>query len=65
VVPPAIGTLFLGEAHYENTAPGQLAEQVALCLSFDHRWLNGAAGAQFLQDVKEGMEAFSLDSLTS
>lgn len=63
VVPPAIATLFLGEAHFEHTGSGELFEQVALCLSFDHRWLNGAAGAQFLQDVKQGMEAFSIESL--
>jgi pyruvate/2-oxoglutarate dehydrogenase complex dihydrolipoamide acyltransferase (E2) component len=63
VVPPAIATLFLGEAHWEPTSEDTLLQQVALCLSFDHRWLNGAAGAHFLQDVKKEMEAFSLTSL--
>lgn len=63
VVPPAIGTLFLGEAHWEADSPDQFIQQVALCLSFDHRWLNGAAGAHFLQDVKREMEAFSLAAL--
>jgi 2-oxoisovalerate dehydrogenase E1 component len=58
VVPPAVATLFLGQAHWEAKAPGDFVEQVALCLSFDHRWLNGAAGAHFLQDVKGEMEAF-------
>jgi 2-oxoisovalerate dehydrogenase E1 component len=62
VVPPAIATLFLGEAHFEPDGPDSLAERAALCLSFDHRWLNGAAGAQFLQHVKEHMEAFSLEA---
>ncbi len=60
VVPPAIATLFLGEAHWEPAGPDALVEQASLCLSFDHRWLNGAAGAHFLQDVKREMEAFSL-----
>ncbi|MGC9450613.1 MAG: thiamine pyrophosphate-dependent enzyme [Oceanipulchritudo sp.] len=63
VVPPAIATLFLGEAHWEPQPEDTLLQQVALCLSFDHRWLNGAAGANFLQDVKREMEAFSLQSL--
>jgi 2-oxoisovalerate dehydrogenase E1 component len=57
VVPPAIGTLFLGQAHWEPRSADELIEQVALCLSFDHRWLNGAAGAHFLQDVKREMES--------
>ncbi len=60
VVPPAIGTVFLGEAHWERKSEDRLVQQVALCLSFDHRWLNGAAGAHFLQDVKKEMESFSL-----
>ncbi len=64
VVPPAIATLFLGEAHMEPKSAGELVQLVALCLSFDHRWLNGAAGAHFLQDVKREMESFSLDSMT-
>ena len=63
VVPPAIATLFLGEAHWELNGPEERCERAALCLSFDHRWLNGAAGAQFLQDVKRGMESFELASM--
>ncbi|MEX0325704.1 MAG: thiamine pyrophosphate-dependent enzyme [Puniceicoccaceae bacterium] len=63
VVPPAIATLFLGEAHLEALSPDEWIQQVALCLSFDHRWLNGAAGAQFLQSVKQEMEAFQLQVL--
>jgi pyruvate/2-oxoglutarate dehydrogenase complex dihydrolipoamide acyltransferase (E2) component len=63
VVPPAIATLFLGEAHWQPAGPQTATLQAALCLSFDHRWLNGAAGARFLQDVKARMEQFSLDQL--
>lgn len=65
VVPPAVGTLFLGEAHWETRGPDKMVEEVKLCLSFDHRWLNGAACAHFLQDVKQEMEAFKLDMLIS
>lgn len=61
VVPPAIATLFLGEAQFRNTSADTVAEQVSLCLSFDHRWINGAAGAQFLRSVKNAMEAFTAD----
>lgn len=59
VVPPAIGTLFVGESHMDSTAAGD-HEVVSLCLSFDHRWINGVAGAQFLADVRREMESFSL-----
>jgi pyruvate/2-oxoglutarate dehydrogenase complex dihydrolipoamide acyltransferase (E2) component len=65
VVPPAVGTLFLGESHWESKGPDTLVEEVKLCLSFDHRWLNGAACAQFLQSVKGEMESFTLDKLIS
>lgn len=64
VVPPAIATLFLGEAHWEAAAPDTFIQSVALCLSFDHRWLNGAAGAAFLHSVKTNMEAFTPEELT-
>lgn len=60
VVPPAIGTLFVGEAHYDDTPAQDAREVVNLCLSFDHRWLNGVAGAQFLNDVVNEMEHFEL-----
>lgn len=62
VVPPAIGTLFLGESHWERRED-TWHEEVSLCLSFDHRWMNGAAGARFLQEVKREMESFSLETL--
>lgn len=62
VVPPAIATLFLGEAHQEPGQNGEWVERVALCLSFDHRWINGAAGAHFLHDVRLAMQAISLST---
>ena len=57
VVPPAIATLFVGESHGDQGAAGEV---VNLCLSFDHRWINGVAGAAFLSDVKRLMESFTL-----
>jgi 2-oxoisovalerate dehydrogenase E1 component len=57
VVPPAIATLFLGEAHFELASDGSSVERVALCLSFDHRWLNGVAAAQFLQAIRQQLGA--------
>lgn len=56
VVPPAIATLFIGESHWElGNDRHTPTEQVELCLSFDHRWLNGVAGAAFLSEVKRFM----------
>ncbi|MBT4125366.1 MAG: 2-oxo acid dehydrogenase subunit E2 [Chloroflexi bacterium] len=33
-----------------------------ICLSFDHRIIDGAEASEFLQSVKSGLEAISLDS---
>lgn len=58
VVPPALATLFLGEPYFENLADGSVREVVALDLSFDHRWANGAGAGRFLKQVKENIENF-------
>lgn len=62
VVPPAIATLFVGEAHLDQRNPssgnGRPNEVVSLCLSFDHRWMNGVAAAQFLSEVRSQIESF-------
>lgn len=63
VVPPAIATLFLGSAYPEFQPPDQTRLTVALCLSFDHRWLNGAAAAAFIADVQKSIE--SIDPQTA
>ncbi len=61
VVPPAIATLFVGEAYWDvGVEQGQRREIVNLCLSFDHRWINGVAGAAFLNDVIKEMETLRL-----
>lgn len=57
VVPPAIATVFLGCAHQAPAADGTMVPTVNLCLSFDHRWLNGAAAAAFMADVRQFLEA--------
>lgn len=60
VVPPAIATLFLGESFYDPKPDGGGREVVHLDLSFDHRWINGAAGSAFLTDVRRELEEFAL-----
>ena len=63
VVPPAIATLFMGEAHLDATSGEKPCEKVSLCLSFDHRWANGVAGAQFMAEVRKEIEGFALNAL--
>ncbi|MEY2490177.1 MAG: 2-oxoisovalerate dehydrogenase component [Verrucomicrobiota bacterium] len=61
VVPPSIGTLFVGSAHYETLGDGkksQPAEVITLSLTFDHRVVNGAGAASFVHEVKEQIERF-------
>lgn len=63
VVPPAMGTLFLGKAHprmVEEEGVIFPVEVTTLSLTFDHRVVNGAGAAEFLHDVKHGLENFSL-----
>jgi pyruvate/2-oxoglutarate dehydrogenase complex dihydrolipoamide acyltransferase (E2) component len=61
VVPPSVGTLFVGSAHYETVGDGtkgQAAEVITLSLTFDHRVVNGAGAASFVHEVKEQIENF-------
>jgi 2-oxoisovalerate dehydrogenase E1 component len=63
LVPPAVGTIFIGEAHYEMQGDAEggwpsAQEVVALSLTFDHRVVNGAGAAAFIQDVKRLLEHF-------
>jgi 2-oxoisovalerate dehydrogenase E1 component len=63
VVPPSVGTLFVGSAHYETIADGKKsapAEVITLSLTFDHRVVNGAGAANFVHDVKELIEKFEI-----
>jgi 2-oxoisovalerate dehydrogenase E1 component len=63
VVPPAMGTIFIGSAHERLVNAGGVihpAEVVTLSLTFDHKVVNGAGAAAFLQEVKNQMENFKL-----
>ncbi|MBI2516174.1 MAG: 2-oxo acid dehydrogenase subunit E2 [Opitutae bacterium] len=63
VVPPAMGTLFIGTAHERMVNDDGVvypAEVVTLSLTFDHRVVNGAGVAAFMQDVKKEFEGFKL-----
>jgi len=63
VVPPSVGTLFVGTAHRELIPNGkntETAEVVTLSLTFDHRVINGAGAANFVHEVKEQIERFKI-----
>jgi 2-oxoisovalerate dehydrogenase E1 component len=63
VVPPSVGTLFIGSAHHEMISDGkknQTTEVITLSLTFDHRVVNGAGAANFLHDVKKEIESFKI-----
>ena len=63
VVPPAMATLFVGKAHERMINDGGMvypAEVTTLSLTFDHRVVNGAGAAAFLQDVKTQIGGFRI-----
>lgn len=63
VVPPAMGTLFIGKAHEKMLNDGGAvypAEVITLSLTFDHRVVNGAGAAAFLHDLKMQIAEFKL-----
>ena len=63
VVPPSMCTLFVGSAHerlINDDGVIHPAEVVTLSLTFDHRVVNGATAAAFVQEVKNRMEGFKL-----
>ncbi|HTL28584.1 MAG TPA: 2-oxo acid dehydrogenase subunit E2, partial [Tepidisphaeraceae bacterium] len=65
VVPPSVGTLFVGSAHYElspNGKKAQSVEVITLSLTFDHRVVNGAGAANFVHEIKELIESFAIPS---
>jgi len=67
VVPPSVGTLFVGSAHYETLGDGktsQPVEVITLSLTFDHRVVNGAGAASFVHEVKEQIEKFEVPVTT-
>lgn len=61
VVPPSVGTLFVGSAHQEMFGNGKKSEPtevITLSLTFDHRVVNGAGAASFVHEIKEQIESF-------
>jgi pyruvate/2-oxoglutarate dehydrogenase complex dihydrolipoamide acyltransferase (E2) component len=65
VVPPSVGTLFIGTAHRElisNGKKNESAEVITLSLTFDHRVVNGAGAASFAHEIKEQIENFNIPS---
>ena len=65
VVPPSIGTLFVGTAHRElisNKNKNESAEVITLSLTFDHRVVNGAGAAAFANEIKKQIEKFKIPS---
>ena len=63
VVPPSVGTLFVGSAHHElspNGKKAQTIEVITLSLTFDHRVVNGAGAANFVHEIKELIEGFEI-----
>jgi len=66
VVPPSVGTLFVGAAHQELSLNGKKAQTVAmitLSLTFDHRVVNGAGAANFVHEIKGLIEAFAIPTV--
>ena len=65
VVPPSVGTLFVGTAHRElisNKNKNESAEVITLSLTFDHRVVNGAGAAAFANEIKKQIEGFKIAS---
>ena len=65
VVSPAVATLFLGEAFWHpvpKMGGFDFVRMVMLSLTFDHRIINGVGAANFLNEVKNRIESFSLES---
>jgi 2-oxoisovalerate dehydrogenase E1 component len=65
VVPPSVGTLFVGTAHHElipNKNQNESAEVITLSLTFDHRVVNGAGAASFANEIKKQIENFKIPS---
>ena len=63
VVPPSVGTLFVGTAHRElipNGNKNESAEVITLSLTFDHRVVNGAGAASFVNEIKKQIEGFKI-----
>jgi pyruvate dehydrogenase E2 component (dihydrolipoamide acetyltransferase) len=60
VVPPGVATLFLGEPYNgldQRVSELKLQRCANMGVTFDHRLLNGVGAANFLNAVREKVEA--------
>ncbi|MEM7453772.1 MAG: dihydrolipoamide acetyltransferase family protein [Planctomycetota bacterium] len=63
IVAPAVATLAIGESFDQPIPDGdgfKFKTVVMATLSFDHRIANGVGAANFMNDVRSGIESFSL-----
>ncbi len=63
IVAPAVATLALGEVYQQPVPDGdsfKFSPMVTATLSFDHRIANGVGAANFMNDFRSKIEAFSL-----
>jgi pyruvate dehydrogenase E2 component (dihydrolipoamide acetyltransferase) len=66
VVPPSVGTLFLGEPYNgldQSATEPKLCRYVNLALTFDHRLINGVGAAEFINAIRKNVE--EIDVLVS
>lgn len=64
IVAPAVATLALGEIYDAPVPDGdsfRFESMIQSTLCFDHRIANGVGAANFMNDIKAGIEAFKLD----
>lgn len=62
VVPPAVATLFLGEAYNgldQTVSELKLRRYVNLAMTFDHRLINGVGASEFINSVKANVEGIA------
>jgi pyruvate/2-oxoglutarate dehydrogenase complex dihydrolipoamide acyltransferase (E2) component len=62
VVPPSVGTIFLGESYNGLDAESEepkIKRYVNLVLTFDHRIINGVGAANFMNAIRQNVETIS------
>ncbi|QEG21131.1 2-oxo acid dehydrogenase subunit E2 [Mariniblastus fucicola] len=65
IVAPAVATLAFGEIYQAPVPEGdsfRFEPMIQGTLCFDHRLANGVGAANFMNDIKSGIEQFSLDT---
>ncbi len=65
IVAPAVATLAFGEVYQAPLPDGdnfKFEPVIQGTLCFDHRLANGVGAANFMNDIKQGIEQFNLDS---